>query len=373
MIFWILICGMTLVVGLAVLRPLLRPQPVFVSGADYDALIYKDQLHEIEREIQSGVLTPEDAQSAQIEISRRLLSTLEPSAPSHTASALPTRLSFIFIAVLMPILALSSYIYLGAPHLPSQPVDERRAQLSEKQDMQTIVARMEAHLAKNPQDGKGWDIISTVYTRFGQYDEAAKAYTRAIDLLGSSADRQSGLGEALTRIAGGLVTAQARAAFETALSLDPASARSRYFLAQAAQQDGRTQDAVQQLQDLVKISPPDAPWLPRVLADITRLSQNPPPVPVQASPGPSASDVQAAQSMSADDRKAMITGMVARLAEKLKSNPDDSEGWLRLIRAYAVLGEMEQAKASALDARQALQARPDAVRAIDELVKTLKP
>ncbi len=56
-------------------------------------------------------------------------------------------------------------------------------------------------------------------------------------------------------------------------------------------------------------------------------------------PGPSRADIEAAQSMSQEDRAAMIEGMVEGLAAKLVDEPDNMQGWVRLLRARKVLGQ----------------------------------
>jgi cytochrome c-type biogenesis protein CcmH len=61
-------------------------------------------------------------------------------------------------------------------------------------------------------------------------------------------------------------------------------------------------------------------------------------------PSPSRDQVQAAQAMNPADRQAMIRGMVDGLAAKLKANPKDEAGWLRLIRARQVLGDAAAAR-----------------------------
>ena len=61
----------------------------------------------------------------------------------------------------------------------------------------------------------------------------------------------------------------------------------------------------------------------------------------------------------------MVRGMVARLAERLKQDGADVEGWLRLLRAYMVLGDKDQARAAAADARRALASDPDKLRQAD--------
>src|SRR3546814_4680303 len=48
--------------------------------------------------------------------------------------------------------------------------------------------------------------------------------------------------------------------------------------------------------------------------------------------------------MSPEERTAMIRGMVDRLADKLKAEPDDVDGWLRLARARDVLGDHDAAR-----------------------------
>ena len=67
----------------------------------------------------------------------------------------------------------------------------------------------------------------------------------------------------------------------------------------------------------------------------------------------------------------MMRGMVERLAERLKQDGSDVEGWLRLVRAYMVLGDKDKARAAAGDARRALASDPDKLRRVDELIKGL--
>lgn len=73
--------------------------------------------------------------------------------------------------------------------------------------------------------------------------------------------------------------------------------------------------------------------------------------------------------MSEDERTAMITGMVDRLAAKLEARPDDFEGWLQLAKAYMVLGDEESAR-NALDRARSV-APPDRLEEIDRHLNTL--
>jgi cytochrome c-type biogenesis protein CcmH len=95
-------------------------------------------------------------------------------------------------------------------------------------------------------------------------------------------------------------------------------------------------------------------------------------VPATVTPkGPSASEVAAAAQMAPADRNGMIEGMVARLAQKMAENGSDVDGWLRLIKAYAVLGERDKALAAAASARSALSGNSDNLRRIGDLAKEL--
>ncbi len=67
----------------------------------------------------------------------------------------------------------------------------------------------------------------------------------------------------------------------------------------------------------------------------------------------------------------MIRSMVARLSDRLHANGDDVDGWLRLVRAYVVLGDRDKAKGAADDARRALSSNPDDIKRIDDLAKGL--
>jgi cytochrome c-type biogenesis protein CcmH len=75
--------------------------------------------------------------------------------------------------------------------------------------------------------------------------------------------------------------------------------------------------------------------------------------------------------MSEGDRNDMIRGMVARLADRLKSNGNDLEGWQRLLRAYVVLGDRDKAQAAAADAKKALAAEPAKLHEIEDVIKSL--
>jgi cytochrome c-type biogenesis protein CcmH len=227
------------------------------------------------------------------------------------------------------------------------------------------VAQVQAHLEKNPTDGRGWSVLAPVLSRLGRFDEAVGAYRNAITYAGDNAARRSDLGEALAGAAGGVVTSEAKTEFDRAVALDANDVKARYFLGLAAEQDGRGNDAASIWRTMLEQAPADAPWRPLIQAALTRVGGG--------SVAPTLPDgaMAAAKDMSPDDRNAMIHSMVDRLATRLKQNGDDVEGWLRLVRAYMVLGDRDKARSAQADARQAVAGDAEHLRQLNEGLKNL--
>jgi cytochrome c-type biogenesis protein CcmH len=270
--------------------------------------------------------------------------------------------------ILLPLGAAGFYLLLGSPELTGEPQTARRELSPEQSPIMELVSRVEAHLEQNPEDGRGWEVVGPVYMRLGRYADAVKARKNALRLLGPTAGREADLGEALTGAANGIVTAEAKESFDRALALDPADVRSRYFIGLAAEQDGRPKDAAALWRALLAEASADAAWTGFVRESLARVD---PAAAAASQPGPSADDVAAANEMSPEQRNEMVRGMVSRLAERLKQDGADVEGWLRLLRAYMVLGDKEQARSAAGDARRALASDPDKLRRVDDLIKGL--
>jgi cytochrome c-type biogenesis protein CcmH len=134
--------------------------------------------------------------------------------------------------------------------------------------------------------------------------------------------------------ANGVVTAEAKAAFERASALDKIDVKTRFYLGMAADQDGNRAQADAIWRDLLAGAPPGAPWVEIVRHALDRgapgAAANAAPNASPLAPGPSAADVAAASQMKPDEQNQMIVGMVARLADRLKQDGSDVEGWLRL-------------------------------------------
>jgi|ERR1700722_19507870 cytochrome c-type biogenesis protein CcmH len=367
MVLWVIFALMTAAAIFAVLWPLGRGPRGLGGGSDL--LVYKDQLKEIDSDRASGLIGEAEAEAARLEVSRRLLAAAEPPPVSAVAPVpKPERRRAAALAglVVLTLGPLSLYVALGSPNIPGEPAFARVKTPAGQESIATLVSQVEAHLARNPNDGAGWEVLAPVYARLGRFDDAVGARKNALMLIGPTAAREADLGEAETAAANGVVTAEAKAAFERAVARDAHEAKARYFLGLAAEQDGKGEDAAAIWRALLADAPSGAQWVGFVREALARVSGA-----LLAVAGPNAGDIAAASNMSDDERRDMIRGMVARLADRLHGDGADVEGWLRLVRAYVVLGDRDKAKDAAADAKRALGERPDAIKRIDDLVKGL--
>ncbi len=338
--------ALTLFAMALVLAPLLWRRREAVSSEAYNLAVYRDQLAEIERDVDRGVLNADEAESARTEIARRMLALPQGGAAPHAA----TRGSLALIAVavvVLPFAAWTLYWQLGSPALPDDPFAARRAQaaslIGPHTDMAAAVAKLADHLHDHPDDVTGWALMGRSEIDLGRYHDAADAYRRAAELSNQRPDIVGDWGEALVLEAGGTVTDAAKADFEAAMQ-DPAAApRSRYYLALAALQHGDAKAALQGWVDLEAESAPDAEYMPLLRRRIADTAK-------QAGIDPATLKASSGQPLPSPE------AMVASLAAKLQEHPDDPDGWARLGRSYMVLGEPDKA----VDAYQhAVKLKPD--------------
>ena len=360
LLFWVVAFGLACIVALGLASPLLRTGAFEApSRADHDFEIYQAQFGEIDADLRRGTIGAGEAEIARAEIGRRLLKAASVrAAPFSSGRRIP--LAAAAVVVLVPLGALLLYGRLGAPTTPDRPLASRAGESGS--DLPMMIAAVERRLAEDPSDGAGWNVLAPIYLRFDQPEKAVNAYRRAIALLGAAPDREAGLGEALTQVAGGEVTGEAERLFRRVRAAEPGSVPAAFFLALNLSQEKRYAEAAPAWRALISRSPADAPWLPTAQAALSEAAARLRSAPTAADtprrsaeaqplPGPDAQDVAAAAALSAGDRRAMIDGMVSQLAERLKTAPNDVEGWKRLIRSYSVLGDGRSAAEALRTAR----------------------
>jgi cytochrome c-type biogenesis protein CcmH len=348
MLFWILVAALTAALAVILLYPLLRGAKAADNIRAGEAAVYRDQLRELDRDLDGGLITPEEADYARAEIGRRLIAVSAEEPAETPKPARHHRFTEAFVLLVLPVLGLCLYLTTGRPDLPSQPLEARLE--NPGNDVAVLITKAERHLAEKPDDGKGWDVLAPIYFRTMRVNDAQVAYRNAIRLLGPSPVRLDGLAETLMAVSDGVVTEEARQVLEQSLTLQPDNPRARFYIALSMEQAGRPDEARQAFEALAKQSPSDAPWLPLVNQHIA-MNGGAPAGANPAAPGanpsapgnPTQQDVAAAENMSAGDRQQMIRGMVESLDAKLSEDPNNFEGWVRLVRSYAVLNDKDRA------------------------------
>ena len=363
MMIWIVFAAMTAAVIAILLLPVLR-RGAGLGSADrnaYDRAVFRDQLAELDRDLERGIIGAPEAEAARNEISRRLIAAGAQPRGKQSMAAPALALAAVLI---VPLVALPLYLKAGSPSLPAVPWAERMAEAEAKGDYEALVAKVEKHLEQNPDDLDGWRVLAPAYRRAMRWADAAEAQRNIVRLSPPDAATIADYGEALVMAGEGMVSAQAHDVFAKALALDPKLPKARFYDALALKQEGKTADAKAAFEAFLKDTPDDAPWRPMLLAEMKDMGARPPAL--------DSKTVADAQTMSASDQQAMIRSMVDGLEEKLTANPNDLDGWLRLIRSRAVLGEPDKAKAAYDKALTQFSGNADALAQIASLAKDMK-
>jgi cytochrome c-type biogenesis protein CcmH len=360
---WVYVGLMTVAAIAAVVWPLWKRGTAAASG--HDVAVYRDQLQEIDRDLRMGLVPAGEAEAARVEVSRRLLAASHNGESGSSVSAHPWHRHVIAgLAVLVLTAGAGGfYLRLGAPSMASE-ASPGRAEATATIDR--LVTQAEEYLTRNPRDARGWEVLAPVYMRIGRYSDSANAWRNAIALSGENADRLANLGEALTAEANGVVTTEAKDAFTRSAALDQTTVTSRFYLALAAEQDGKAGEATTILKQLMADAPANAPWLADVRTALARVEGKPDGVAALKPLAPLAATAAGAPQDPA------VLGMVERLAERLKQDGSDPEGWVRLVRSYGVLNDDTKKRAATDDARKALAANSEKLAKFETGLKAIE-
>ena len=392
MVFWLAPVLIATVVAFLLLRALRTPQDDGLSAAASDMAVYRDQLAEVDRDLARGVLTEAEAEAVRTEVSRRLLEA--DRRATAAARAGDGRMLPAAIVVVALVLAGSFLLYarLGAPGLADLPMTERLADLDaaaaarpgqEEAEARArdflpqppepdpsfleLMARLRAALEERPNDTQGLSLLAENEARLGNYTAAREAQERLVAAYGDDAplEERVTLLDLMVYTAGGFVSPEAEAVLTGILEDAPENETARYYAGLLLAQTGRPDRAFPIWRRLLETSPPDAPWVRVIRAEIGGLAAA---AGVDYAPpemrGPSAADMAAAEDMTADARQEMIRSKVEGLADRLATDGGPPEDWARLIGALGVLGETERARAVADEALEVFADSPEALATI---------
>jgi cytochrome c-type biogenesis protein CcmH len=386
--FWTAAAAMALAV-LAVLVQAMRQAPEDVDGpGGADLRIYRDQLAEIDRDVTRGTLPEAEAVRLRNEVSRRLLDAdRSVQAADHAPQA---RRFGPALVVVVALIAGAGwlYSYLGAPGYPDFPLSTRialsdetyinrlsqaeaeaaapaRAPVPADPVFAELIDKLRQAVAKRPDDLRGLELLARNEAALGNFVAAKTAQVAVIAAKGAqvTAGDLAALAEITILAAGGMITDEAERSLVAALQADPTNGTARYYSGLMFAQVGRPDRTFAMWQPLISQSPPDAPWVAPIRAQIEGIAQAagvrytlPPAL---AASGPSAGDIAAAADMTPEDRQMMIAGMVGQLSDRLATEGGPASDWARLITALGVLGEMDRATDILTEAQGLFAASPE--------------
>jgi cytochrome c-type biogenesis protein CcmH len=385
-----LIAGLLSVLVAALLgRSILRGQDGDTEAAPFDVQVYRDQLSEVDRDVARGVLGEAEADRTRTEISRRLLAA---DAAAQTATTRGTQTGvekwggITLAAIIVTAGALGLYSYLGQPQMADMPLAQRlqdardgastrlsqtdfEAQMSASElpdqdpDLLNLVSQLRDVVKDRPDDLRGFQLLARNEAALGNYTRAHEAQTRIIELKGDAVETDDflTLADYYMIAAQGYISPEAEAALAEALRREPQNGFARYYTGLLMMQTGRPDLTFRFWRRLLEEGPESAPWMGPIRANIDDLAwiagvRYDPPAPR----GPSAEDVAAAQSLSVEERTAMIEGMVSSLSERLASEGGSAQEWAQLITALGVLGRERDAMDIWTEAQEIFKDAPEA-------------
>jgi len=324
-------------------------------GEDPALAVHRRQLAEIDDLAARGLLPENELRTARAEAGRRLLAAAETAAPAGDPRK--GRPLVLALAIAAPLAAVGLYWVSGAPGVADQPFRKRLAEWRHSDpstlDPPRMAALLRTIVTERPNDPEAFKNLALAELASGDALAASGALRRAVAIAPKRADLWAALGETFMAEADGQVGVDARAAFNEALKLDPESLSARYFLARADIADGKVEQGLAGWRALLASLRPDDPSraaLAGEIAAVTRAGG----LPESRSTAPVQPDA------------AQIRGMVEGLEKRLGADADDPQGWVRLVRAWSVLGETQRRDAALARARALYKDQPDILKALEE-------
>lgn len=351
MLFWILILIIAILSILGLLY-YIWIMPKTGARDTQQAIIstYKQQLSEIDQSLRLGLLLEADAMDQKKEIARRLL-LIERSkddqalTAQHIVSGAAIKkqniLLSLLIVILLPAVSFGTYYKMGNPNSGDWPLMGERAQrlaaiaADPQAALNEMKIELQENLDQNPQIPENWAAMATHHLRLNQPDEAVKTIEQAAALFPENANIITQQAEIYTLSANGFVTPQAQDLFYKAIELEPDQAKPYFYIAEGEWQRDNHETALSIWKDLIDNAPNGAPWLQFVTNRFAQANQEL--MQAENAPAPN-QQTEAFAAMNAQQQE-MVLGMVSGLEERLAEDPDDQQGWQRLIRSYQVLGD----------------------------------
>jgi|TARA_R110002096_G_scaffold436096_2_gene667425 cytochrome c-type biogenesis protein CcmH len=315
-----------------------------------DIDVYKAQLKELENDLERRLVNEDEAKRSRTEIERRILLAASQEQAVISEEAPNNIVAFVMLVTLLMSTVL--YTVLGTPSMPDYPrslAQEARMEGEQAEEYQNTLKLREqlvAQLADRAPDAQGLVYLSRLEMSLGNFQSAAEALYQAQAIDPESFDLQLMYGESLIVASKERVTPAALVVLNRAAKMQPDHPGPKYYLALADYQAGDIEIAHRDWLEISKGLDAESPLKPLVDFWANRAGRElgtAQGLPETRAPSISAEQAETIQNMDEGEQAELIHQMVLQLAEKQAQNPGNIEGWLRLSRAYTVLGQRQDA------------------------------
>jgi len=288
--FWIISAAL-LLVALAIIAPsLLRSRKVITPDRNQqNVVIAQEQLTELETDLSNGVLSQEQFEQTKLELEQALLLDLsdEQKADTVTASRAPGHAALGILAVAVPVLTVSLYLYLGTPQMVGvDPASVAHQSAGQEGDMPSVAEMMQAlteRLQENPEDAEGWYLLGRTHTVLNNYPQAVNAYERLYELAGDQPMVLLSLADALSMSAQGDMRGRPADLISKAVAMEPNNTTALWLAGMSQEQMGNYSKSLGYLEKLEPLLKDDPESGTRVAALIARVRQKAAATPIAAS------------------------------------------------------------------------------------------
>jgi len=341
MVFW-LVAILLIVAALLFILP-----PLFRGGADgnrehraaLNTSIYRDQITELERDLDNDVLSEEQYQQGRTEIEHRLLEDVGDSGGEiQRQPATAAKFTAITLAVIVPVTAVLLYKVLGTPEgmAPDEFQPAPMSQQTQSDQINQMVTSLAARLKDEPNNAEGWKMLGRSYLVLERFADARKAFEKAASFISDDPQLLADLADTIAMTSGQSLRGRPIELIKKALALDPQHEKSLWLAGTAAYEDKNYRESLGYWQRLYAIQPPGsegAQQMQRNIAEVQMLLGEPVTPVAAAAPMPGGDGVSGGQMQGNSAGK--ISGEL-RLAPNLqaKVSPGDSV----FIFAQAVTG-----------------------------------
>ena len=277
--------GMTVLAVLFLVRPWLsRSTEASIDRTKFTIQVYRDQLAELETDMNEQRLTEQQYTEARRELERSMMDDVGQSAPSvplpppeksHNAGLW----ALVLVAIALPVLALILYgvlhVSIGALTQDEDLSGRDGAQTTSQQtapsaaapggnfNIEEMVGRLAKRLENNPDDAKGWAMLGRSYTVLKRYPESAEAYGRsyrlrlrsASSLTANDADMVANYAEALSLANNNSLEGHVKELIEKALQLNAQNTKALWLGGMSAFRSAEYKLATRRWEQLAELTP----------------------------------------------------------------------------------------------------------------------